>query len=430
MSEYKQYPEYKNSYLEWLDEIPVDWIVRKVENSASFLTGGTPSTSNNDYFDGDLIWVNISDLDNKIVLDSKKKITRAGVENANIPISPKGSLLFSFKLSVGKVAIAGTDLYTNEAIATFAPKEHLDTKFAFYSFPVTLIKSAKKNIYDADLLNAGLIREARFPLPPLGTQHKIVEFLDRETAHINAGIANMDSLVALLIEKRAALIAETVTRGIPGAHTEFKDSGVAWLGEIPAGWKVEKLNKFATLVKRPAIEGQENITAFRNGRVTLRKNVRSTGYTEADKEHGYQSIHEGDLVIHNMDAFAGAIGISDSYGKSTPVYSVCEVKTDAAGMYLAYALRIMAWSGWIASLSRGIRERSTDFRWATASQQFIPIPSREEQERILTYIETETEQIDFAIENAKSLIELMKEKRQTLISDVVTGKIDVTNSIN
>ncbi|HSN95074.1 MAG TPA: restriction endonuclease subunit S, partial [Anaerolineaceae bacterium] len=262
-------------------------------------------------------------------------------------------------------------------------------------------------------------------LPPLETQKQIVAFLDAERQKIDDSVASMESLISLLTEKRSALISETVTRGIPGEHTEFKDSGVEWLGEIPVDWASHKLKHFAKMVKRPAIEGQENITAFRNGRVTLRKNVRSSGYTEADKEHGYQSIHNGDLVIHNMDAFAGTIGVSDSYGKSTPVYTVCEVKENASPMFLAYSLRIMAWEGWILSLSRGIRERSTDFRWPASSNQFIPSPPKEEQERIVRFIEEETQKIDTIINEAKKSIALLKEKRQTLISDVVTGKIDV-----
>jgi type I restriction enzyme S subunit len=279
-------------------------------------------------------------------------------------------------------------------------------------------------------IKTSLLSSFKIPVPPLETQHAIVKFLDAETAHIDAGIANMESLIALLIEKRSTLISEAVTRGIPGEHTDFKDSGVAWLGEIPVEWKINKLKHFAEAVKRPAVEGQENITAFRNGRVTLRKNVRASGYTEADKEHGYQSIHENDLVIHNMDAFAGAIGVSDAYGKSTPVYTVCEVKENASPMFLAYALRIMAWEGWILSLSRGIRERSTDFRWAASSNQYIPSPSKEEQERIVLFIENEAKKIDTLIHEAEQSVSLMKEKRQVLISDVVTGKIDVRNSAN
>ena len=105
-------------------------------------------------------------------------------------------------------------------------------------------------------------------------------------------------------------------------YPAYKDSGVKWLGEIPEEWNIEKGKWLFIRQERPTREDDEIITCFRDGQVTLRSNRKTEGFTNALKEHGYQGIIEGDLVIHAMDAFAGAIGVSDSAGKGSPVYSV------------------------------------------------------------------------------------------------------------
>src|SRR5258708_36410676 len=113
---------------------------------------------------------------------------------------------------------------------------------------------------------------------------------------------------------------------------------------------------------RPVREEDGIITAFRDGVVTLRLNRRTEGFTNSLQEIGYQGIRNGDLVIHAMDAFAGAIGVSNSDGKGSPVYSVCTPSGNANSYYYAYLLRHLARSNFILSLARGIRERSTDIR--------------------------------------------------------------------
>src|ERR1700685_3166374 len=104
----------------------------------------------------------------------------------------------------------------------------------------------------------------------------------------------------------------------------MKDSGVSWLGPVPSHWIIERAKWLFERMDRPTRDSDEVITCFRDGVVTLRKNRRMRGFTESIKEIGYQGIRRGDLVIHAMDAFAGAVGVSDSDGKGTPVYSVCE----------------------------------------------------------------------------------------------------------
>jgi putative type I site-specific restriction-modification system, S subunit len=144
------------------------------------------------------------------------------------------------------------------------------------------------------------------------------------------------------------------------------------------------------------------------------------------KEIGYQGIRKGDLVIHQMDAFAGSIGVSDSDGKGPPVYICLQPKGDCSNNYYMYLLREMARTGFIKSLYRGIRERSSDFRYETFAKLFLPIPPLPEQRAIVSYIEAQTANIDKLINAYQQQVERIKELKQRLISDAVTGKINVT----
>ncbi|WP_192036168.1 restriction endonuclease subunit S [Halomonas sp. YLGW01] len=209
------------------------------------------------------------------------------------------------------------------------------------------------------------------------------------------------------------------------AYPEYKDSGVEWLGQVPAHWQDKRLKFLFDLCKRGIRKKDSIVTCFRDGTVTLRTNRRTEGFTNALKEIGYQGVRKGDLVIHAMDAFAGAIGVSDSDGKSSPVYSVCSPASRAvSSYYYARLLRHMALSGFVASLAKGIRERSTDFRWSDAAEIFLPVPPYEEQATIAAFLDHEAARIDALVAEQQRLITLLKEKRQAVISHAVTKGID------
>jgi type I restriction enzyme S subunit len=209
-------------------------------------------------------------------------------------------------------------------------------------------------------------------------------------------------------------------------YQEYYDSRLDWLQEIPKEWQLIRLKHLFFQVKRPVGASDDIVTCFRDGVVTLRKNRRVEGFTNSIKEIGYQGIRKGDLVIHAMDAFAGAIGVSDSDGKSSPVYSICRPfsREKVTTEYYGTLLRSMALSGFVTSLAKGIRERSTDFRWSDAGNIFLPFPSREEQTQIARFLDHETAKIDALIAEQKRLIKLLQEKRQAVISHAVTKGLD------
>lgn len=205
-------------------------------------------------------------------------------------------------------------------------------------------------------------------------------------------------------------------------YESYKDSGVEWLRQIPSHWDMQRSKFIFKKIERKVNEEDQIVTCFRDGQVTLRANRRTEGFTNALKEHGYQGIRKGDLVIHAMDAFAGAIGISDSDGKATPVYSVClphnKQKIDV--YFYSYYLRNLALSGFISSLAKGIRERSTDFRYADFAELLLPIPPYLEQQKIVQFLNDKTAKIDQAVDLAEKQIALLKEHKQILIQNAVT----------
>ena len=207
-------------------------------------------------------------------------------------------------------------------------------------------------------------------------------------------------------------------------YESYKNSEIDWVGEIPSHWETAKPKHKLKRVTRPIDDEDEVVTCFRDGVVTLRKNRREDGFTNSIKEHGYQQIRPGDLVVHEMDGFEGAIGISDSKGKSTPVYTVVEPDHRVDLRYITYLLREMSKTGKIESLARSIRERTTDFRWNMWSVIHFPFPPIEEQKLISRYLDKKTEQIDQLVEKIQKKIELLKEQRTSLINQCVTKGLD------
>lgn len=207
-------------------------------------------------------------------------------------------------------------------------------------------------------------------------------------------------------------------------YSEYKYSGVKWIGDVPKHWEVLRAKNMFVRMSREVRNEDDVITCFRDGEVTLRKNRRIEGFTESFKEIGYQGIRKGDLVIHQMDAFAGSIGVSDSDGKGTPVYICLQPKGNYSNNYYAYLLREMARAGFIKSLYRGIRERSSDFRYETFAKLFLPIPPLTEQRAIVSYLDGKVGQIDSYVAKQTQQIELLKELKQAVIANAVTKGID------
>ena len=205
-------------------------------------------------------------------------------------------------------------------------------------------------------------------------------------------------------------------------YEAYKDSGIPWLGEIPAHWSIERGKNILTLLDRPVKDDDEVITCFRDGEVTLRKNRREDGFTVSLQEIGYQGIEPGDLVVHGMDGFAGAIGVSDSRGKATPVLNVMDSPHNKR--YLMYYLRMAAYKDVFLSLSTGIRVRSCDLRWNKLAVFPFLLPECSEQDVIVSYIDRELAKANVLIAEAKTSIEEYKSWKASIIYEAVTKGLD------
>lgn len=207
-------------------------------------------------------------------------------------------------------------------------------------------------------------------------------------------------------------------------YPTYKDSGIEWLGQIPTHWEMLKAKYMFQKNKREVQDGDKVITCFRDGQVTLRENRRTTGFTESITEIGYQGIRKGDLVIHQMDAFAGAIGVSDADGKGTSVYHCCTPKGEYLTYYYAHVIREMALKGYIQSLYRGIRERSSDFNYVTFGNCLLPVPSPSEQRQIVAYLDYKSNKINERICQRERELQTISELKQAEIATVVTRGLD------
>lgn len=266
------------------------------------------------------------------------------------------------------------------------------------------------------------MKKITIPTPPLPEQQRIADFLDTKCAEIDALTADIQPQIDTLEQYKRSVITETVTKGL-NPDAEMKDSGIQWIGDMPAHWGVIRGKYILRYMQKPVRENDGVITCFRDGEVTLRSNRREDGFTMSDKEIGYQGIDVDDLVIHGMDGFAGAIGISDSRGKASPVLNVLD--TDQCKRYIMYYLRSMAYSDVFLALATGIRVRSCDLRWNKLAELSYPVPPLDEQNAIVKHIDSVLSKADAVIADKKAQLATLDEYKKSLIFEYVTGKKEV-----
>lgn len=266
------------------------------------------------------------------------------------------------------------------------------------------------------------LRSLDYLIPPEEEQQRIADFLGAKCAEIDALTADIQTQIDTLEQYKKSIITETVTKGL-NPDVEMTDSGIQWIGNMPAHWDVIRGKYILRYMQKPVREDDGVITCFRDGEVTLRSNRREDGFTMSDKEIGYQGVDVGDLVVHGMDGFAGSIGISDSRGKASPVLNVLD--TDQCKRYIMYYLRSMAYSDVFLALATGIRVRSCDLRWNKLAELSYPVPPLDEQNAIVEYIDSVLSKVDAVIADKKAQLETLDKYKKSLIFEYVTGKKEV-----
>lgn len=413
----------KDSGIEWIGEIPEEWEVVKLKYISEFYNGFS-FDSNDLISDYTYPVIRIGDIDKEIVdLNSKLGIKE------NLGLSPylikdKDILLAMSGATVGKVGFVekSGESYINQRVGIIRSS---NPYFVFYNLltnnfleyiNIRADGSAQPNI------STKMIENFSIAYPKDGKTQKITNEIKRKINSINNTINVIYNQLENLENYKKSLITEAVTKGLD-KNVEMKDSGIEWIGEIPKHWEVVKGKYILNLLKRLVRDTDEVITCFRDGEVTLRSNRREDGFTFSDKEIGYQGINAGDLVVHGMDGFAGAIGISDSRGKGSPVLNVIDSSENKK--YLMYYLRIMAYSDVFIALATGIRVRSVDLRWNKLANLFYPLPRNNEQNDIVEYLDKKTKLIDDSIAIKQKQLETLEEYKKSLIYEYVTGKKEV-----
>ena len=415
----------KDSGFEWIGEIPTSWELYK---------GKYMFTQRN--LRGNTIELQLLSPTQKYgVVPQSVYEDRSGMnavklnENANLSALKtihKGDFCISLRSFQGGFEYSEYEGVVSPAYQVFYPVVKVARGYYKYLFKdsgfiekmnsYTMTLRDGKNIAFADFGNTYI------PCPPVDEQQRIAEFLDAKCAEIDALVADIQTQIDTLEQYKRSIITETVTKGL-NPNAEMKDSGIQWIGDMPAHWDVIRGKYILRYMQKSVREDDGVITCFRDGEVTLRSNRREDGFTMSDKEIGYQGIDVGDLVVHGMDGFAGSIGISDSRGKASPVLNVLD--TDQCKRYIMYYLRSMAYSDVFLALATGIRVRSCDLRWNKLAELSYPVPPLDEQNAIVKHIDSVLSKADAVIADKKAQLTTLDEYKKSLIFEYVTGKKEV-----
>ncbi len=396
--------------------------------------GYTPSKNNPEFWEGGTIpWFRMEDIrkNGRILSDSIQHITPEAVKTAGL--FEANSFIVATTATIGEHAWLIADSQANQQFTNLKVRKSLIKRIALgYIFYLLFYvdDECKKNTRTTTFpaVNMNDFKNIELHIPSISEQEAIAAYLDRECEKIGQQIELLERKADAYKRLRRSIINRAVTRGI-NPNAPLKPLGIPWIDSIPEHWDIKRGKSIFQEVYRDVRPEDGTVTCFRDGEVTLRTNRRTTGFTESDKEIGYHGVRVGDLVIHQMDAFAGSIGVSDSNGKCSPICIVCRpLHEDEADLgYYCQLLRVMAHSGFIQSLAKGIRERTTDFRYKTLVTLHFPVPPYIEQQQIAAYLDEKCGKIDAIIEKIDTKVERLKELKRSLINEVVTGKRAIKN---
>jgi len=264
------------------------------------------------------------------------------------------------------------------------------------------------------------LNNVNLPLPPKEEQDKIVSYLDWKTSQINRMISAKKREINLLKEYKEAAISHYITHGID--KTDMRPTEIYWLHEVPKDWKETKLKYLLKKHKRDVPENAELLICSNSGEVKKRGDSKLGLVASSDEI--YQGVHKGDLLIHGMDTWHGAIAISDFDGMCTPVVHVCTCTQSIR--FVAYYLKMMAYTKVYKAISNGVRQNTSDFRsWDKVANLLIAFPDYEEQEKIADFIDRIVGAVNLMVADYEKQIDQLHEMKHRVIFDVISGKADV-----
>jgi type I restriction enzyme S subunit len=257
---FPRYPAYKDSGMEWLGEVPEHWSILSLKRRYAIQGGSTPKTDRQEFWDGDIAWItpaDLSSLSDRFIRFSQRSLTPEGVSSCATTIVPPGSVILSTRAPIGSLGIADQPLCTNQGCKSLVPNENQHSPFLAYVLDIATDELNVRGRGTTFLeLSSDALSAFEVPFPSAVEQSSIANFLDRETAKIDALVADYRTLIELLQEKRQAVISHAVTKGLDPT-VPMKDSGVEWLGEVPEHWRVVRL-KFVATVQTGVAKGKDN----------------------------------------------------------------------------------------------------------------------------------------------------------------------------
>lgn len=446
---YPSYETYQETGVGWMPTIPGHWDSVQARFVARLESGHTPSRSVEEYWEDCYIpWVTTTDLkplreDNKRVIhETTHEISELGLQNSGARILPAGTVFLSRTASVGESGIMGREMATSQDFANWVPGDKIESEYLLYcfrgmeqEFERVMQGSTHNTIYMDDL------RSLTVPLPPLDEQHRIASFLNHHTARIDQLAEKKQRLLELLQEKRQAVITKAVTTG-GRVDKHLEELSLPWFDRLPSNWEVVRLSRLITEIeqgwspqcddKRTTEEewGVLKAGCVNDMRFRPEEHKRLPGHLDPKPE---LEISQGDVLMSraNTRELVGSCGRVD---QPTSRLMLCDKlyrlhfsvqKVDPT--YLTLALNSDPSRAQIEQEATGASSSMLNISQRLVRELWVPLPPLEEQQRIAEEVRRQLSILDETRSAVESGQDLLREKRQTLITAAVTGQIDVTS---
>ena len=422
----QRYDTYKDSGVQWLGEIPGHWECVRLNKLAYLKTGSTPNFFENKLFDETIDWYTPSDFNEDFSLGkARRRLNRKDFEDCGLNYIPANSvLLIGIGATAGKVSCNTRECYSNQQITSIIPNNRM------ISFYMMLYLRSIRNIIlktahytTLPILNNLFLAGIRLPLPPLSEQHSIVSYLDDKCGKIDEWVTKKQKEVEHLQELKQRVIADAVTRGL-NPHVKMKTTNIPWLKEIPEHWECVKLKMFCQDNKEKNKGNIEScVLSLSYGNIIVKKNV-NFGLVPENYE-SYQIVNPGNIILRltdlQNDHKSLRTGLVKNRGIITSAYVGLIVK-NMNSEYTQLILHSYDVMKVFYGMGGGLRQSMS---YTDIANVYIPVPPLSEQRSIVSYLDAKCAKIDKLIANITKEIECIKEYKQRLISDVVTGQIKV-----
>ncbi|RHI91079.1 restriction endonuclease subunit S [Phocaeicola vulgatus] len=413
----KKYDAYKDSEVKWIGEIPEHWEITPLKFCFKVLSGATPKSTELSYWeDGNINWITPADFktEDRFISDGAKKITKEGFMSCSTTLIPSGSIIFSKRAPIGSVVINSNEVCTNQGCLSCIPKDDISSLFFYY------IMSVSQKYFDMlgtgttfNEISANVFKNVHLPVPPLSEQQAIASYLDAKTEKMDQMIAKTEKKIEYLGELKQSLITRAVTRGL-NSNVPLKDSGVKWIGNVPKHWNIMR-SRFLCSLKTG---DKDTVNREENG--TYPFYVRSP---KIERINSY--TFDGEAVLMAGDGVgAGKVFhyVNEKFDYHQRVYNFHNFK-HVTVKYFFYYIR----ENFKYKIEEGGAKNTVDSVRKSMIQDFlVPIPPLSEQQQIATYLDIKCSKIDYIIATQKKKIAYLQELKQSLITNVVTGKIKVS----